>query len=105
MQERLRALIRRSGPDPSASALGAPSSSTEAETTLLTHGVYAQEASVSGMTVGEVRRRYRDELDLHPEAQPVLDGNPVDEDVTVRGGQTLSFIRPAGERGAAFGSR
>ena len=62
-------------------------------------GPYAEPLPVGGMTVGEVRRRFRDRLDLDPASQAVLDGHDVGDDVIVRPGQALMFTRRAGEKG------
>ena len=51
------------------------------------------------MTISQVRNRFQDRLDIHPEALAMLDGNPADEATTVQAGQTLMFIRPSGEKG------
>ncbi len=37
--------------------------------------------------------------DIHPEARALLDGSPVDDDTVVRTGQSLTFVRPSGEKG------
>jgi hypothetical protein len=52
------------------------------------------------MSVGEIRRRFRDRFDLDPHSQAVLDGHDVGDDVVVRAGQALMFVRRAGEKGA-----
>lgn len=64
-------------------------------------GPYAESLPVGHMTVGEIRRRFRDRLDLDPHSQAVLDGNDVGDDVVVRPGQALMFTRRAGEKGRA----
>jgi hypothetical protein len=65
----------------------------------VTHGPYAEVLPIAEMTVSQVRSRFRDRLDIHPEAMAMLDGNPVDDTTTVRAGQTLMFIRQSGEKG------
>jgi hypothetical protein len=65
----------------------------------VTHAPYMEQLPVAEMTVSQVRSRFRDRLDIHPEAMAVLDGNPVDDATTVRAGQTLTFVRQAGEKG------
>jgi hypothetical protein len=62
-------------------------------------GPYAEQLPVGNMTVGEIRQRFRDRLDLDPNSQAVLDGQEVRDDVTVRPGQALLFIRYGGEKG------
>ena len=63
------------------------------------HGTYAEALPVAQMSIAQVRRRFSDLLDIHPEATAVLDGVPVDEDVTIQVGQNLMFVRRAGEKG------
>jgi hypothetical protein len=65
----------------------------------VTHGPFAEQLPVAEMTISQVRSRFQDRLDIHPQALAMLDGNPVDDDTTVRAGQTLMFIRQAGEKG------
>ena len=62
-------------------------------------GPYAEQLPVANMSVGEVRARFRDRLDLDPHSVAILDGRRVPEDTVLRSGQVLSFIRPAGEKG------
>ena len=63
------------------------------------HGTYAEALPVARMSVAQVRRRFADLLDIHPQATAVLDGAPVEDDVTVQAGQSLMFVRRAGEKG------
>ena len=97
MQEQQRQRIRQGGIGPGSGLfddLGtAPGMAT------VTHGPYAEVLPIAEMTVSQVRSRFRDRLDIHPEAMAMLDGNPVDDTTTVRAGQTLMFIRQAGEKG------
>ena len=52
------------------------------------------------MSVEAVRQRFSDRLDIDPRATAVLDGEAVgDEQTPVRTGQTLIFVRWAGEKG------
>ena len=62
-------------------------------------GPYAESLPVGNMTVGEIRRRFRDRFDLDPNSQAVLNGNDVGDEVLVRPGQALMFTRRAGEKG------
>lgn len=62
-------------------------------------GPYAESLPVGNMTVGEIRRRFRDRFDLDPNSQAVVDGNDVGDDAVVRPGQALMFTRRAGEKG------
>jgi hypothetical protein len=65
-------------------------------------GPYAEQLPVGGMSVGEIRRRFRDRFDLDPQSQAVLDGNDVGDHTVVRPGQALMFVRRAGEKGYAL---
>ena len=63
------------------------------------HGPYAEELPVGNMSVGAIRERFSDRLDIDPESQAIVDGNEVDENTVVRAGQLLTFVRKAGEKG------
>jgi hypothetical protein len=63
-------------------------------------GPYAERLPVAGMTVGEIRRRFGDRFDIHPESRPVVDGNEVGDDTILQRDQVLMFTRRAGEKGA-----
>ena len=62
-------------------------------------GVHMEQMAVAGMSVGEIRRRFADRLDIDPHSTAQLDGRPADEQTVVRAGQVLMFIRQAGEKG------
>ena len=47
------------------------------------HGTYAETLPVAQMSVAQVRGRFADLLDIHPEATAILDGVPVDDDVVL----------------------
>jgi hypothetical protein len=66
----------------------------------VTHGPFAESLPVSGMTIEQIRSRYRDRFDLAPGSEAILDGEPVGDETRVEPGQMLSFIRRAGEKGA-----
>ena len=63
------------------------------------HGVYAEQLPVGGMSVGQIRARYRDRFDMDTPSQANLDGSPVGDDIVVRPGQALTFISRSGEKG------
>jgi hypothetical protein len=65
----------------------------------VSHGPFAEDLPVAGMTISQVRSGFSDRLDIHPQAMALIDGNPVDDTTTLRAGQTLMFIRQAGEKG------
>lgn len=65
----------------------------------LSSGPYDEHLPVGNMSVGEIRRRFGDRFDVDPESQAVLDGENVSDDVVVRPGQALRFVRQSGEKG------
>ena len=67
----------------------------------VSHGTYSERLPAGNMTVGEVRARFADRLDIHPEATAVIDGQDVGDDTVLRVGQTVNFVRPSGEKGGA----
>jgi hypothetical protein len=98
MQERTQEHLRLTRPTaPSGGIFDEPGSAPG--TVIVTHGIYRSELPVGEMSVAQVRGRFRDQLDIHPQATAVLDGSPADEDTTLRAGQTLTFVRPSGEKG------
>jgi hypothetical protein len=64
-------------------------------------GPYAEQLPVGNMSIGEIRRRFRDRFDLDPNSQAVLDGHNAGDDVVVRPGQALMFTHHGGEKGQA----
>ena len=72
-----------------------------ADQTLVTvsSGLYGEQLPVANLTVGEIRARFRDRLDIDPRSQAVLSGTDVDDRTVVRAGQVLTFVRRAGEKG------
>ena len=63
------------------------------------HGPYIERLPVCNLTIGEVRSRFGDRLDIDPESQAVIDGNAVGDDTVVQADQLLTFVRKAGEKG------
>ena len=68
-------------------------------TAMVSHGPYMERLPVDRMTVGEIRARFCDRLDIDPASQAVIDGQEVDENTVVEVGQLLTFVRRAGEKG------
>jgi hypothetical protein len=66
----------------------------------VTSGIYAEHLPVANRSVGQIRARFRDRLDIDPQSVAVLDGRDVDDQTIVRPGQVLSFVRRAGEKGS-----
>jgi hypothetical protein len=62
-------------------------------------GPYSEELPVAGTTVGEVRRRFSDRLDIDPNAVSIVNGKPQDENYLLGAGESLMFVRHAGEKG------
>jgi hypothetical protein len=54
---------------------------------------------VAGMTVGEIRRRLADRLNIDPSAQAMIGARDVAADVVLQAGENLFFRRAAGEKG------
>jgi hypothetical protein len=65
------------------------------------HAPYTEQLPVGELSVGVIRERFSDRLDIHPEAVAYVDGNPVDAETVVHEGQRLMFMRPSGEKGFA----
>ena len=66
----------------------------------VTHGIYAEDISVAGMTVAQVRAAYADRFDLDPESQALVQGRPVGDDHRLGAGQVLSFTKKSGQKGS-----
>ena len=67
----------------------------------VTHGLHQEMLPVANQTVGQIRTRLADRLDIPPDGRAQLDGNDVGDDVVVRPGQSLMFVHRAGEKGRA----
>ena len=79
--------------------------SAQPATATVSHGPYVEQLPVGGMSVGEVRRRFGDRMDIDPASTAVLNGNVADEDAIVEEGQILVFARRAGEKGVCVCGR
>ena len=66
----------------------------------VSHAPYAEDLPVGEMSVREVRERFADRLDIHPDSVALLDGDEVGDDTIIHQGQRLMFVRPSGEKGA-----
>ena len=78
---------------------GLDDTATAAGLVTVNHGLHTELLPVSGMTVGEIRARYRDRFDIDPQSHAVIDGVETGNDTVVRPGQLLMFMRRAGEKG------
>ena len=65
----------------------------------ITSGQNRGQLPIANSTVGEIRARFRDRFAIDPQGQAFLDGQEVGNDTVVRAGQTLMFLRRAGEKG------
>ncbi len=99
MQERKRQRATAQDFGPGSDFFGDSEPARGGETVLVSHGTFAEELPVGGMTVAQVRSRFRDRLSIHPQAMALLAGHAVDDDTIVEQGQVLTFVRPAGEKG------
>jgi hypothetical protein len=72
---------------------------TSSQLVTVSSGPYLEQLPVGNMTAGEIRRRFVDRFDIDPQAQAILDGQPVGDEATVHAGQALMFTRRAGEKG------
>ncbi len=98
MNERIRPESERHAAPGGGSALFDQPSDCQIPVTV-SSGPYAEQLPVGNMSIGEIRRRFRDRFDIDPSSQAVLDGHDVGDDTVVRPGQALMFTRRAGEKG------
>lgn len=54
---------------------------------------------LAGQSVGEIRRRVKDLLNMSGSEEARLNGVPVDDEDTVNDGCALEFVKVAGEKG------
>jgi hypothetical protein len=99
MLERTRSR-RRELPSPNSGTLDDIFSTDDSGLVTVSHGLHTEQLPVGNLTIGEIRRRYGDRFDIDPHSQGQVDGREVDDQVVVRPGQLLLFVRPAGEKGA-----
>ena len=97
MQERTRTPIESPGPGPASGIFDQDGAPTGNATVI--SGVYSEQLPVGNTTVGEVRARFADRFDIHPDSQAVLGGRDVSDDEIVPPGQVLIFAHRAGEKG------
>jgi hypothetical protein len=88
----------------SARRAGGPADGTPADDahTLVTvqSGLHVTPLPVAGLTVREIRQRFRDRLDIDPNSQARIQHQAVSEDTVVQPGQILYFGRQSGQKGA-----
>ena len=64
------------------------------------HGVNSLTLDLAGQTVGEIRERVQDVLNLGDREEARVNGVPTGDATVVNEGQTLEFVKVAGEKGA-----
>ncbi len=69
------------------------------ETVKVIYGVHSLEVNIAGRTVEEVRNALKQALNIGPRAIAVVDGQEVMESYILQAGETLEFVRMAGEKG------
>ena len=65
------------------------------------HGVNSLTLDLAGQTVGAIRDRVEDVLNLGANEEARVNGLPATDETVVQEGQTLEFVKVAGEKGAA----
>ena len=78
---------------------GAPAAAVNKDVNIQS-GIYAETLPVAGSSVGEVRRKFRDRFDIDPDAVAIVDGKQAGEDAILKAGESLLFVRHAGEKGS-----
>jgi len=73
----------------------------ENKTVTVSSGPYQETLPVAGMSVGQVRRKFKDRFDIDSESQAIVDGDDADEDKILKAGEALMFVRHAGEKGGS----
>ena len=92
-------------PGPGPGGLGDVLSTPDAALAWVSHGLHHEQVPVANMTVGDIRQQFADRFDIDPRCQAQIDGNDVGDDVVLRPGQLLMFVRQAGEKGVHPGGR
>jgi len=64
------------------------------------HGPLTMDLALAGMTVAQARELLRSSLHLSDELDIVVDGDDATSDTRLARGNTLEFVRRAGEKGA-----
>jgi len=73
----------------------------ENKTVTVSSGPYQETLPVAGMSVGQVRRKFKDRFDIDSESQAIVNGDDADEDKILKAGEALMFVRHAGEKGGS----
>ena len=63
------------------------------------YGIYMYALPLAGKRVSDARELFSQLDPVHPDAVPILEGEPVSEDTVLASGQRLTFVRRSGEMG------
>lgn len=58
---------------------------------------------VDEMTVGQIRARYREVLQIQDGAVAIIGGEPVGDDYVTKDGDSVEFVKQAGKKGWLLG--
>ena len=73
--------------------------SQEEDSVHVVYGIHAYALPLIGQRVHDARELCSQFNPIHPDAVPILEGEPVSEDSVLASGQWLAFIRHRGEMG------
>lgn len=99
-QQQLRRQLTDPGVDPIAAEPGLEAPAVQRPVRVVA-GADVQEMVLAGRRVGDIRTVARTLFAVHPNAVALVDGQRVDEETIVRAGQTIEFVKYAGQKGAA----
>lgn len=102
MAEQARTRKTRTRPGPSGQGDPFNPSGNSGGEVRVQRGFHDENLPVGGMTVAEVRHRFADRFEIHPENRAFVNGHEVDETVVLRSGDRLDFMRDAGEKGGSW---
>lgn len=103
----METLRRREIAPAATTQLGLPDAEERAPTIptiTITSGPYLEQVPLAGgpTTVGDLRRRFGNRLDIDPAAIAVVGGRTADANTRVGPGDTVMFIHRAGEKGVSW---
>ena len=84
------------GPAPFSDEFQKPQSEGRVE---VVHGLSNHSLPFVGMTAGQAKSELADLFHIDPNAQAIVDGHEVGDDVILQEGQVLTFLLTAGEKG------
>ena len=101
IQQRQPETIRPQEPRPIGSGVRTGDDDIEGGGTVeVTWGALIDDLEVTGMTVGEVQTLLQTTYTLAPGVQTNVNGEEADADTLLASGDSLEFVRAAGEKGA-----